>query len=107
MGFYGMLVGAAAVLSALLVSSMLYQASVLYGFSDQFVRYSNMQNVEAFEGMVNATMPPSGSSNYSAWLYALNLSAKVDGIVMRVVNNTMAISTMTSPHAYAVIRLNT
>jgi hypothetical protein len=104
MGFYGMLVGAVAVLSALLISSMLYQASVLNMFSSQFVLYSNMQNVGAFERMVNATMP-SNASDYSAWLSALYLSAKADGITIKVANSTIAISTVTFPRAYAVMRL--
>lgn len=105
MGFYGMLVGAVAVLSTLLVSSMLHQASVLNLFSDQFALYSNMQNVEAFATMTNATMP-SNASDYGAWLDALNLSAKTYGIAMDVANGTIAISTATSPRVYGVIRLN-
>jgi len=105
MGFYGMLVGAVAVLSALLMSSMLQQAHVLDMFSNQFVSYSNVQNVEAFEEMVNATMPMN-ASDYGAWLNALNLSARTYGISMAIANNTLEIRTVTSPRAYAVIRLN-
>ncbi len=105
MGFYGMLVGAVAVLSALLISSMLYQSSVLNLFSGQFALYANKQNVGSFEEMVNATMP-GNASHYGAWLNALYLSAKTDGIAIKIMNNTMAISTMTLPRAYVVVRLN-
>jgi hypothetical protein len=84
---------------------MLYQASVLNLFSNQFALYSNAQNVGAFEEMVNATMP-SNASNCSAWLNALYLSADADGIAMEIANGTIAISTATLPRAYAVVRLN-
>lgn len=100
-----MLVGAVAVLSALLISNMAYQAAVLNMFSNQFSLYSNEQNVGAFARMMNATAP-NNASNYGAWLNALYLSAKTDGIALKVENNTVAISTITLPHAYAVVRLN-
>ena len=100
-----MLVGSASVLSALLISCLLHQAGTLNAFSGQFALYSNAQNAASFAEMANATMPRN-ESGCSAWLDALNLSAKEDGIAIKVANGTIAISTITAPKAYAVIRLN-
>lgn len=100
-----MLVGSAGVLSVLLTSSMLYQACILNLFSNQFASYVNTQNVKSFEEMAYATKPVN-VSDYGAWLSTLYLSARADGIEMKVANDTIAIDTVTLPHAYAVVRLN-
>jgi len=101
-----MLVGATAVFAAVLVASMAHQATVMNKFSEQFALYCDRQNVESFEEMANATMP-ANASGYGAWIAAINITAKADGISTSAANGTLAISTVASPKAYAVIRLNT
>ncbi len=100
-----MLVGAVALLSVLVTSCALYRSSVAVGLSDQFLLYGNVQNVRAFASMMAATFPGNASS-YAAWISAVYLCAKADGIVIEMSNGTAVISTAVAPRAYEVIRLN-
>ena len=104
MGFYGMLLGVTLLFAAVLISNVSHRASALYGFSNSFDSYYNIQRVEMFRNIIDGTRVPANSTEYGNWLNSLYVGAKADGINISVSNGTMLISTDSRPSAYAILR---
>lgn len=100
-----MLVGAVALLSVLTLSCFLSRSSAATDFSSQFLLYTNKQNVMAFSMMVQSSIPAS-MNNYEAWLSSISTCAQVDGISMRMANDSVILGAVSGPPAYEVVRLN-
>ncbi|MDE1833021.1 MAG: hypothetical protein KGH58_01235 [Candidatus Micrarchaeota archaeon] len=106
MGFYGLLVGITLLISLSGLAALLHGASQLNAVAYQYSYYDNIVLASAFSRAVSITAVNSSDPAYGSWIQSVMASAYLDGINVRFLNGSIAVSSSARPYAAYVVGIN-
>lgn len=105
MSFFGILIAITSIIAVAYSVTLINQQTQSSNKQiQQFAEYSNLIEVETFYNVVED--PGQNLTANMAWVSAIKASAKVDGVSIDFINNTVLINPSKAPHISGVIKIS-